>query len=97
MLPSPDVFIKLAQRHKLVLKSRESWDRITETLYAWWDRFHKVHQEVQTLGFDDRFIRKWNLILQVALQALQPIVRTSTNSSWKPFNFGAVPDKLREN
>jgi len=33
------------------------------TLKEWRDRFDRVHSEVRNLGFDDRFIRKWNYYL----------------------------------
>jgi cyclopropane-fatty-acyl-phospholipid synthase len=34
------------------------------TLNMWWERFNARLQEVQELGFDERFIRKWNYYLQ---------------------------------
>lgn len=34
------------------------------TLHEWWDRFNARLEEVKSLGFDDRFIRKWNYYLQ---------------------------------
>jgi len=34
------------------------------TLHAWWRNFNARLPEVQALGFDDRFIRKWNYYLQ---------------------------------
>jgi len=34
------------------------------TLHIWWEQFNAHRAEVQTLGFDERFIRKWNYYLQ---------------------------------
>ena len=34
------------------------------TLHAWWEAFNARHDEVRALGFDARFIRKWNYYLQ---------------------------------
>lgn len=34
------------------------------TLHLWWERFNAKLSEVRALGFDDRFIRKWNYYLQ---------------------------------
>ena len=34
------------------------------TLHAWWERFNSDLPAVRALGFDDRFIRKWNYYLQ---------------------------------
>ena len=35
-----------------------------KTLHLWWERFNEKLDEVRALGFDDRFIRKWNYYLQ---------------------------------
>lgn len=35
-----------------------------KTLRLWYERFNAKLDEVKELGFDDRFIRKWNLYLQ---------------------------------
>lgn len=34
------------------------------TLHVWWQNFHARLAEVRALGFDSRFIRKWNYYLQ---------------------------------
>lgn len=34
------------------------------TLHLWWERFNAKLDGVRALGFDDRFIRKWNYYLQ---------------------------------
>lgn len=34
------------------------------TLHLWWERFNRRAEEVRALGFDERFIRKWNYYLQ---------------------------------
>lgn len=36
----------------------------SRTLHLWWERFNARLPEVKALGFDDRFIRKWNYYLQ---------------------------------
>jgi len=35
-----------------------------KTLHAWWERFNTRLVDVRALGFDARFIRKWNYYLQ---------------------------------
>ncbi len=35
-----------------------------KTLRAWWEAFNLQNEEVRALGFDARFIRKWNYYLQ---------------------------------
>jgi len=35
-----------------------------KTLQTWFDRFNARHAEVKALGFDERFIRKWNYYFQ---------------------------------
>ena len=34
-----------------------------KTLHAWWETFNSRADDVRALGFDDRFIRKWNYYL----------------------------------
>ena len=34
------------------------------TLHAWWETFNAQHEAVRSLGFDERFVRKWNYYLQ---------------------------------
>jgi cyclopropane-fatty-acyl-phospholipid synthase len=34
------------------------------TLHVWWENFNAQLAAVRTLGFDERFIRKWNYYLQ---------------------------------
>ncbi len=34
------------------------------TLHRWWETFNQHAEAVRALGFDDRFIRKWNYYLQ---------------------------------
>lgn len=36
----------------------------SKTLRAWFDRFNARVSEVKAMGFDDRFLRKWNYYLQ---------------------------------
>ena len=35
-----------------------------KTLHVWWERFNARRKSVTDLGFDERFIRKWNYYLQ---------------------------------
>ncbi len=35
-----------------------------KTLHLWWETFNGQHESVTALGFDERFIRKWNYYLQ---------------------------------
>lgn len=35
-----------------------------QTLHIWWERFNARADDVRALGFDERFIRKWNYYLQ---------------------------------
>ncbi len=35
-----------------------------KTLHVWWERFNKQLDAVAALGFDERFVRKWNYYLQ---------------------------------
>jgi len=34
------------------------------TLHVWWENFNSQLSAVRALGFDERFIRKWNYYLQ---------------------------------
>ncbi len=34
------------------------------TLHVWWERFNSRLADVRALGFDDRFVRKWNYYLE---------------------------------
>jgi cyclopropane-fatty-acyl-phospholipid synthase len=34
------------------------------TLHLWWERFNARLEAVRALGFDERFVRKWNYYLQ---------------------------------
>lgn len=36
----------------------------TRTLHAWWENFNAQLPAVRALGFDERFVRKWNYYLQ---------------------------------
>jgi cyclopropane-fatty-acyl-phospholipid synthase len=35
-----------------------------KTLHAWWETFNEKEDAVRALGFDTRFMRKWNYYLQ---------------------------------
>ena len=35
-----------------------------KTLHAWWERFNSRRSDVNALGFDAQFVRKWNYYLQ---------------------------------
>ena len=34
------------------------------TLHVWWERFNSRLTDVRALGFNERFVRKWNYYLQ---------------------------------
>ena len=63
------------------------------TLHAWRDRFNARLDEVRALGFDERFIRMWDLYLAYCEAAFleRPagdfqLVRTKNNSARTLFN-----------
>ena len=64
MLPSPGVLRREVERAGLnVLDSVEFGQSYSQTLRRWFDTFNDRWDEVQRLGFDDRFRRMWNLYL----------------------------------
>lgn len=64
VLPSKSEFIKLAKANGLeVLESFEFGLDYQKTLLIWLDNFNKVQDEVLKLGFDKKFIRKWQFYL----------------------------------
>ncbi|MFN3292336.1 MAG: class I SAM-dependent methyltransferase [Gemmobacter sp.] len=64
MLPSPTVLRREVERAGLkVLGSVEFGQSYSQTLRRWFDTFNERWDDVQKLGFDDRFRRMWNLYL----------------------------------
>ncbi len=64
VLPSKLEFIKLAQANGLeVLESFDFGYDYQKTLLIWLDNFNKVQNEISKLGFDKKFIRKWQFYL----------------------------------
>ena len=64
MLPSPMALRAEVERAGLrVAHSVEFADSYSQTLRRWHDVFNARWDEVQALGFDDRFRRMWNLYL----------------------------------
>ena len=54
----------LAERGDFVLHGLEDLGRdYARTLRTWRDRFHAQLEQVRNLGFDDRFVRKWDYYL----------------------------------
>ncbi|MDU8944358.1 cyclopropane-fatty-acyl-phospholipid synthase family protein [Ovoidimarina sediminis] len=64
MLPAPKVLRQQVERAGLeVAKSFEFADSYSLTLRRWHETFNDRWDEIQALGFDDRFRRMWNLYL----------------------------------
>ncbi len=64
VLPSKSAFQKLAQENDLsVLDSFSFGDDYQKTLLIWLESFNKVQNDVLKLGFDKKFIRKWQFYL----------------------------------
>jgi cyclopropane-fatty-acyl-phospholipid synthase len=64
MLPSPSALRREVERAGLTVRqSIEFGDSYSQTLRRWHDRFNDRWDEVQRLGFDDRFRRMWNFYL----------------------------------
>jgi cyclopropane-fatty-acyl-phospholipid synthase len=59
-----EILTSLARATSLSMYHAENWGtHYARTLRAWRDRFHRHHDRVRALGFDDRFIRMWDLYL----------------------------------
>ncbi len=64
VLPSKSEFIRLASNNGLeVLESFDFGYDYQKTLLIWLDNFNRKKAEVLQLGFDERFIRKWQFYL----------------------------------
>ena len=64
MLPAPKVLVGQVERAGLeVAKSFEFAESYSLTLRRWHETFNARWDEIQGLGFDDRFRRMWNLYL----------------------------------
>ncbi len=64
MLPSRTVLKKQVERAGLnVVKSIEFGESYSQTLRRWHETFNEKWDQVQALGFDDRFRRMWNFYL----------------------------------
>jgi cyclopropane-fatty-acyl-phospholipid synthase len=64
MLPSPTALRSEITRAGLTLaQSVEFGESYSQTLRRWHDRFNGRWDEIQALGFDERFRRMWNLYL----------------------------------
>ncbi len=60
MLASPEIFTKIANNCGLSVTDSHNFGLdYAKTLYDWRKKFNTVHDKVKQLGFDDRFIRKW--------------------------------------
>ena len=59
-----EILQSLARTTSLSMYHAENWGtHYARTLQAWRERFHHNLDRVRTLGFDDRFIRMWDLYL----------------------------------
>ncbi|MBD3679399.1 MAG: class I SAM-dependent methyltransferase [Rhodobacteraceae bacterium] len=64
MLPSPNALRQEVERAGLaVARSIEFGESYSQTLRRWHDTFNERWDEVQRLGFDDRFRKMWNFYL----------------------------------
>ena len=64
MLPSPVVLREQVEKQGLnVLKSVEFGESYSQTCRRWHDTFNEKWDQVQAMGFDDRFRRMWNFYL----------------------------------
>ncbi|MEO6212528.1 MAG: cyclopropane-fatty-acyl-phospholipid synthase family protein [Vicinamibacterales bacterium] len=59
-----EIMKSLARTTSLSMYHAENWGtHYARTLRAWRARFHHHHDRVRALGFDDRFMRMWDLYL----------------------------------
>lgn len=64
MLLTNSIIDKKSQQHDLDLSERfEFGQSYADTLKIWRDKFNEKKQDVKVMGFDDAFIRMWNLYL----------------------------------
>ncbi len=64
MLPSPEIFAQHAQHAGLAIERATNYSRDYErTVLLWHQRFNDVVHQVETLGYDKRFIRMWRYYL----------------------------------
>jgi cyclopropane-fatty-acyl-phospholipid synthase len=64
VLPSKSEFINLAKANDLkVVEAFDFGGDYQKTLINWLDNFNKVKEKVINLGFDEKFIRKWQFYL----------------------------------
>ncbi|MBA85811.1 class I SAM-dependent methyltransferase [Thalassobius sp. S69A] len=64
MLPSRSALLSEVEKAGLVFRqSIEFGQSYSQTLRRWYDRFNDRWDQVQPLGFDDRFRRMWNFYL----------------------------------
>ncbi len=60
------------------------------TLREWWITFNAKLDEVRLLGFDDRFIRKWNYYLRYCEAAFATRNISVVQASWSNYHHEAV-------
>ena len=64
VLPSKSEFINLAKANDLkVVEAFDFGSDYQKTLINWLDNFNEVKEKVVNLGFDEKFIRKWQFYL----------------------------------
>lgn len=64
LLPSPSLFKKLAKKHQLNVSNQFAFAKsYHRTLLNWLENFNHARPKILQLGYDERFIRKWQFYL----------------------------------
>jgi cyclopropane-fatty-acyl-phospholipid synthase len=64
MLPSPEVFAEQAEQGGLIVEQATNYASDYErTVLLWHQRFNDVVHQVETLGYDEQFVRMWRYYL----------------------------------
>jgi cyclopropane-fatty-acyl-phospholipid synthase len=64
ILPTPEIFQKIAQECGLEVIELENFGNCyRRTLLIWLEKFNAIKEEILALGFDEKFIRKWQMYL----------------------------------
>ncbi len=64
ILPSKTAVLQIAKKHGLLLKSQKEFGfDYAKTLEIWLKNFTQKKDQIKALGFDEKFIRKWQFYL----------------------------------